>query len=67
MRSKDRWSCLIAGTKGARVLKILERAAIETMIFLEGYVVAYSELWGEKWCGLKSLYAAPQSHDFVRT
>jgi hypothetical protein len=55
LRSKYRWSCLIVGLESDGYLKILEGATIETMVFPKGYIVADSELHGEKWCGLKPL------------
>jgi hypothetical protein len=46
---------LIVGIEGAQVLKILERDAIESIVFPKGYVETASELWGEKHCGIKPL------------
>jgi hypothetical protein len=42
----------IAGVENAWVLKILERATIETMVLPKGCVAIGGGLWGEKWCGL---------------
>jgi hypothetical protein len=55
------------GIESDWVLKILERAAIKTMILPKGYVATGSELWGENQCGLKPLLATPQSHAYVRS
>jgi len=65
--SQDQRSHLIAGTESDRVLKILERAAIETTVLPKGYVETGGELRGEKQYGLKPLLATPKSCSYVRT
>jgi hypothetical protein len=41
---------------------ILERAAIGTMVFTNGYVAARGGLRGEKWVGLKPLFPCARNH-----
>jgi hypothetical protein len=61
------WSCCIVGSKHARVLIFLERAAIKTTLSPKAYVELCSELQGEKWVSLKPPLATPQSCGHVRS
>jgi hypothetical protein len=59
IRSQDQWSCQIAGSEGAHILKSQGQAAIRTVVFRKGHVAVHGELWGQKWFSFRPPLVAP--------